>query len=111
MAVLTTLPIIFVAIAVPFIAIFVPDLMPEKETIGTWLQRSGAVVVAFAVWVEIKNNAISGYIYPSGLSTSQYRELKEFYGLYFNIIKWTGFVLAICGTVIWGYGDILLNQM
>lgn len=103
---LTTLPIIFVAIAIPFIAIFVPALMPEKETIATWFQRSGAIVVALAVWVEIKNNAISGYIYPSGLSSGEFAELKESYGLYFNIIKWSGFVLAICGTVIWGYGDI-----
>ena len=58
------------------------------------------------VSIELKNNGISGYIYPSGRGTSHNTELKNEYGLYFNSIKWLGFVLAIVGTIIWGYGDI-----
>jgi hypothetical protein len=100
------MPIILLAIAVPVISIYAPNLMPEKETIGSWFQRSGAIVVALAVWIEIKNNTISGFIYPSGVSTNQFKELKKAYGLYFNLVKWSGFILAIIGTVIWGYGDI-----
>ena len=106
LSLLTTLPIVFVAIGVPLIAFFCPNLMPEGETTATWFQRSGAIVVALAVWIEIKNNAISGYIYPSGISSSEFTELKNSYASYFNLIKWLGFALAIIGTIIWGYGDI-----
>ncbi|HCG8217836.1 TPA: hypothetical protein NJ504_004836 [Vibrio parahaemolyticus] len=106
----TTLPIILLAISIPLVAAFCPAFMPVNETVATWFQRSGAVVVALAVWIEIKNNAISGYIYPSGLSTSDFAILKQDYGLYFNLIKWSGFLLAILGTVIWGYGDIPLRN-
>jgi len=107
---LTTLPIVVAAILIPFIALNIPSLMPESETVATWFQRCGAIVVTLAVWIEIKNNAISGYIYPSGISTSEYVVLKKDYGLYFNLIKWSGFILAIIGTLIWGYGDILLQN-
>ncbi|MGR3002143.1 hypothetical protein ABMY37_20830 [Vibrio vulnificus] len=106
----TTLPIIFLAVSIPLIALFCPTLMLKNETVATWFQRSGAIVVALAVWIEIKNNAISGYIYPSGFSTSDFVILKQDYGLYFNLIKWTGFLLAIIGTLIWGYGDIPLRN-
>ncbi|WP_413693774.1 hypothetical protein [Psychromonas sp. KJ10-2] len=104
------MPIIVLAVLIPFISIFVPSLMPNSETVATWFQRCGSIVVALAVWIEIKNNAISGYIYPSGLSTGEYTILKSEFGLYFNLIKWSGFILAIIGTLIWGYGDIPLKN-
>lgn len=107
----TTVPIILLAIAVPIIALCVPSLIPEKETIATWFQRCGSIIVALVVWIEIKNNIISSYIYPAGiLSSADFKELKKDYGLYFNLIKWTGFLLAIIGTLIWGYGDIPLKN-
>ncbi len=106
----TTLPIILLAISVPIIALLVPSLVPEDELLATWFQRCGSIVVALAVWIEIKNNIISGYLYPSGLSTSDFEVLKKDYRLYFNLVKWSGFVLAILGTIIWGYGDIPLKN-
>jgi len=106
----TTLPIIILTIAIPIIALCAPDLMPEKETIGSWFQRSGSIVVALAVWIEIKNESISGYIHPTGLVSSEYGEFKKKYGSCFNSIKLIGFSFAILGTIIWGYGDIPFNS-
>ncbi|NRQ40957.1 hypothetical protein HRH59_00010 [Rheinheimera sp. YQF-2] len=107
---LTTVPIILTAIAVPLVAMFCSALLPSSETVATWFQRSGSIVVALAVWIELKNNSISGYIYPSGLSTSDFTILKNEYRWLYLAVRWSGFFLAISGTLIWGYGDIPLNN-
>lgn len=104
---ITTLPLFAITALIPVAALSFPSLIPEADNMGTWFQRCGAVVVALAITIEAKNNLISGYIYPTGLSTSDFDKLKELYGLYFNIYKWGGFLLAIVGTIIWGYGDLL----
>jgi len=103
---LTTLPILLFAASVPFVAFFMPSLVPEGETIASWFQRSGAIVVALAVWVELKNNSINSYIYPSGIGSSNFGILNSEYKFYFLAVRWFGFFLAISGTIIWGYGDI-----
>ncbi|WP_445357929.1 hypothetical protein [Microbulbifer sp. ANSA005] len=106
----TTFPIVIIAFSIPLIAYFGKCILPDGESVASWFQRSGSIVVALAVWIEIKNNKISGYIYPSGLSTSDYTTLRNDYGAYFNAIKWSGFVLAVIGTLIWGYGDIPIRN-
>ena len=106
----TTLPILLLATVIPFIAVYIPALMPAEETTGGWFQRSGSIVVALVVWIELKNNSIDGYIFPNGMVSSEYGIFSKEYKTYFLAIRWFGVTLAILGTIIWGYGDILLKK-
>lgn len=106
----TTFPLFLFTLLIPIAALNTDFLIPENESLGVWFQRCGALVVAMALLVETKNNLIAGYIYPTGFSSHEFVKLKKSFGFYFNFYKWCGFVLAITGTIIWGYGDLLFGR-
>jgi hypothetical protein len=72
-----------------------------------WFQRSGSIMVIFAVLLEFnlfKYNSVeeAGTVYVEGQAVSKGGALPTFK----KIIKVFGFILAILGTLIWGYGDL-----
>jgi hypothetical protein len=68
--------------------------------------RSGAILVAVALWLEYEPNRLnySSLSIPAYTSTQRYATwLKAFEGV--------GVLAAVCGTIIWAYGDILLKYL
>lgn len=107
----STLPILILIFCIPFMSVFFSNFIPNGETPGGWFQRSGSIMVALAVWSEIKNNVLSPYFDLQGLVSTDAITLQKDYEIYFLLIRWVGLIFAILGTLVWGYGDIALNLM
>ncbi|WP_444896918.1 hypothetical protein [Microbulbifer sp. SSSA005] len=79
-------------------------MLPLIDKPEIWFQRSGAIAVLIAVYIEYiaqhQLKSISALAYE-GIS------LSSSYSTYFDWISKSCIALAIIGTVIWGYGDLL----
>ena len=104
---LQCIPLYLLAIAVA-IAAYNSIFIPCEEKPEIWFQRSGSIVVLFAVWIEYKLIKINGDVNPSGSSYSQQQKLNTKYGTAYKIASYLVAVLAISGTFIWGYGDFFV---
>ena len=92
---------------IPVLAYF-GIFQPESEPIGSWFQRSGSIGVLFAAIAELFMNKIAPFVNAGGIvGESEIEWEKEFYTYYRNICILGG-VLALVGTIIWGYGDLLI---
>lgn len=80
--------------------------LPIDETQQSWFQRSGSIVVILSVWVEFKLFDIKSYFDKSAYSVPF--ELSNSYHFAYKTISIITVFTAISGTVIWGYGDLLL---
>lgn len=73
-----------------------------------WLQRSGSIVVAVAVYLEFrhlnifKNSASRSATIDGSLTFSGSKIIMNTYEVIWKI----NYFLLIIGTVVWGYGDI-----
>ena len=103
------LALIAIAFASPVVAAFV-QWMPTGETRGSWLQRSGAVTTLFSFIAGAMAVFTSGQLYTPGFfgDARKLNILKEF-RYHFRIVETLIFLLSLVGTVIWGYGDLILR--
>lgn len=79
---------------------------PEEENISVWFQRSGSLIVMLAVIVEFNLLSIHTYLNSARIHFNEYEDLKKKYGVKHNIFSVFTVIIAIAGTVIWGYGDL-----
>ena len=96
-----------IALVTPIVAYFCP-LRPPSESLTVWFQRSGAAMVVFALVAESKAISIYNILNPSGFVTVGFDEVeKEFKNrpALFNKIS---FLIIAIGTLIWGYGDLIV---
>lgn len=101
---LTSAALLLVSVALPTAA-FCGVLRPGFETYASWFQRSGALMVFFAVWAEFRLQSISGVVDPNGYVPAQFRAFEP-YKWWWSKFRIAGLVLALIGTFIWGYGDL-----
>jgi len=104
---LKCIPLFLIPLAAA-IAAYNSVLIPCEENPDIWFQRSGSIVVVFAVWIEYKLFGINGYINPTGSITSWDAINNENYGTIHKVASGLATILAVSGTVIWGYGDLLI---
>lgn len=83
-------------------------LIPEAEKPETWFQRSGSIAVIFAIWIELKLFSISGYVNSAGAVVIQQEVMIIRYGSLHRWAKYIAACLAIFGTLIWSYGDLVV---
>jgi uncharacterized membrane protein len=103
---------IFTVVAVSAVIIFVIR-NPFEEPLGLWLQRSGSIISLLAVIAEVvfvaKLNKLVRISHWAKLTCEVYLDIK--YKPLLNISIFITIVLVILGTLIWGYGDILYEQI
>lgn len=108
---LTTLPLLLLSVAIPISAWH--GIYKYDTDVTIWFQRSGSLMVLFAVWLEYKLFKISSLTNPISESGVTWQDLAHRDALnakYDNKLKTYKYItalLAITGTVIWGYGDII----
>ena len=108
---LTTLPLLLLSTAIPIAAWY--GVWQYDKEVTIWFQRSGSLMVLFAVWLEyklFKISSLSSPISDNGVTWQDqaHRDaLNTNYGNMLKLYKYITAVLAITGTIIWGYGDIL----
>ncbi|HIF9267421.1 TPA: hypothetical protein ACX6Q4_003101 [Photobacterium damselae] len=108
---LTSVPILLLAFIFPILAWF--GIFQLEDNSAIWFQRSGSITVLFAVWVEFKLFKLAGLTNPISENGKTYDDMRKSDYLQthnlkkIQIIKYLSAVLAISGTVIWGYGDLI----
>ncbi|TAA41725.1 hypothetical protein [Corallincola spongiicola] len=109
----TSLPLYLLAITIPVLAWL--GFLQIDADLGVWFQRSGSLMVLFAVWVEFKLFKITNFsnpLSPGGQTWDDLEtgdRLKDKYSSLIQILKYFAALLAILGTLIWGYGDLFRN--
>lgn len=96
------------AILILLAAVLCP-LMPAEESRSSWFQRSGSIVVVLSIWVQFKLLSIQTY-----LDQDAYNIPIEVPGWYFGAYQYISritVIVMLCGTIIWGYGDIILKYI
>lgn len=84
-------------------------LKPGEESLASWFQRSGSITVMLALWVEFLLIRIQKYPVLTGdLIVDEPEPEHRYIPLYTAILYVAGF-FAIVGTVIWGYGDLMVE--
>ncbi|MEC4728978.1 hypothetical protein HWQ46_26045 [Shewanella sp. D64] len=103
------IPLTLLAVTFPLAAWF-SHFVPSGEPPDVWFQRSGSITVLLAVWMEYNLMKVNEHVNPSGSTYSQQENLSQKYVKKFKIAQYIIVILAISGTLIWGYGDLLKNQ-
>ncbi|MPS37814.1 hypothetical protein D8S93_03940 [Vibrio sp. VGrn 2] len=99
------IPLLILAVITPILAWY-SFIIPDKEAPAMWFQRSGSLTVLFAVWMEYNLMKVNEHVFPSGHIFSQQEALAKKYQPIFKVAQYIAVLLAIVGTVIWGYGDL-----
>lgn len=102
-------PLTLLAILTPLSAYF-SLFIPINEQESIWFQRSGSITVLFAVWIEYNLSTVNEHINLSGIWTTEQANLSNKYKHVYKIFQYIGVLLAVAGTVIWGYGDVIYKS-
>lgn len=82
--------------------------MPRTETIDTWFQRSGSIVVFISLFSEYLIFSIHKLVFMTGIYGEHLWPMRLKYGKIYTLLSLLSFCGAAFGTVIWGYGDIFV---
>jgi len=99
--------ILFVVISIvtPVLSVF-DAFRPASETFATWFQRSGSIMVVFALISEMRAYQMFDIFKPAGYVDITYTETEKKYSSQVTMCNIIAFTLIVVGTLIWGYGDI-----
>ncbi|MBQ0761395.1 MAG: hypothetical protein KBT78_01015 [Marinobacter psychrophilus] len=106
-ALIQSIPLLLIAALIPFLAT-VEALRPEAEDTALWFQRSGSLTVLFAVLSEFRLQTVDEHINPRGIWDSFQENMKQKYSRKHFLLSAISVLLAIIGTIIWGYGDLFI---
>lgn len=111
------IPGLALAIVLALIALLAPlggwfgVLMPDGRSVPDWFMRSGAVTAVFAFAAqEQAANAIE-LLSPRGLGSTEINQLRLIFIRPLFWIKKFIFWLAIAGSLIWAYGDLVMVKV
>ncbi len=102
--------------AIAIIGILIPVfayhgmLKPVNELLGIWFQRSGSIVVIFAVWLEYSLLKLQSNVVLTDMVETTKRYPIEKYTPLYKGLQVIAAALAVVGTVIWGYGDLAIAK-
>ena len=98
------------SIAAPLLSL-IPDIRPADQTLGAWLQRSGSAMVVLALLAEMRAYQMFDVFKPSGYVGPSYRDAHNKYLPQVKICNFFAFILIAAGTLLWGYGDLLIQRL
>lgn len=86
-------------------------LMPPGRNIADWFMRSGAITTVFAFAAQEQAANAIWKLTPNSFGTEELNMLRRIFLRPLEWIKRFIFWLAIAGSVIWAYGDIVMLSM
>jgi hypothetical protein len=102
----------FISITVyipPLLSIFQP-LIPEGETLASWFQRSGSLMVLIGVYAEYKLYSLNDYFDLNNTRMFAPINPPDQYKTIYILITTITAIGILLGTLIWGYGDVIINN-
>ncbi|MCW6054171.1 hypothetical protein [Pseudomonas fragariae (ex Marin et al. 2024)] len=103
--------ILGLAIVVPVVALIIPFPRVEGLDRAGWFGRSGAVTTIFAILAEVILIRAKLSITPPGFGWKGLQEQRGRFIPKFERPEWLILILTVVGTLIWGYGDLILNWL
>jgi uncharacterized protein YjeT (DUF2065 family) len=98
--------LILIAVIIPVLA-FSGILKPENEQAGIWFQRSGSITVLLSLTAEYIISRLHGIIRPAGFTSDETEMIRVKLESPLMVLRYIGGAVAVVGTIIWGYGDLL----
>jgi hypothetical protein len=83
------------------------EIMPSTETTASWFQRSGSILVIFAIAADALLAAKYSTFYP-GDNTVVIGEPGKIVKLTYVVVSVIAVIFTVAGTLIWGYGDLFV---
>ncbi|MFL8988637.1 hypothetical protein Q8X48_12940 [Pseudomonas sp. QLc11A] len=88
---------------------FFVALKPWSESPGDWLERSGAITTIFSLLViSLMDECLGKIRIKSNPPRVQKFQLYKNFESWASFLKGTAFVISLIGTVIWGYGSVIM---
>jgi len=84
--------------------------LPENETLSTWFQRSGSLMVVIAIIAEFKLFSLNDYFDLNDTRVFGPVDLPATYKSIYKAIIIVALISMVIGTIIWGYGDIIIKN-
>ncbi len=99
--------LLFISLSIvpPLFSLF-EFLMPATENFSTWFQRSGSIMVVFALLAEMRAYNMTMVLKPGVPVEPHFTKAKSKYSWQIQLSNISAFTLIAFGTLIWGYGDI-----
>jgi len=99
----------------PILSICIPyslflSYLPENETLSTWFQRSGSLMVVIAIIAEFKLFSLNDYFDLNDTRVFGPVDLPATYKSIYKAIIIVALISMVIGTIIWGYGDIIIKN-
>lgn len=103
---LSCIPLFVLSIIIPVLA-YNSLLLPLNEKPEIWFQRSGSFTVLFSVWAEYNLMKVNNLMVLSASGLGGTVEHRNKYEKIYSFSKYFAIVIAVTGTFIWGYGDLI----
>ena len=94
----------------PIISLYYP-VMPQGETLSSWFQRSGSLMVIISIIAEFKLFTLNDYFDIHDTRVFGPVDLPKTYKPIYILITLLAVTGMIFGTLIWGYGDLFIKSM
>ena len=93
----------------PCLLSFIVVLRPSGESFGSWFMRSGAAMAVLGLLAQVKSSDLLEMIRGGtfGESWAMYHK----YSRTQRLVSGLSIVLSVAGTIIWGYGDLLIQAL
>lgn len=89
------------------IAAYFGVLVPEGRQVSDWFMRSGAITAVFAFAAQGQASNAIELLSPRGFGSLGINQLRKVFLKPLLLIKRFIFWLAIAGSIIWAYGDLV----
>ena len=99
-----------ISVLVPLLSYF-GFFKPESELLGNWFQRSGSVMVVFALFAEMRAYEMFDVLKPAAMVSNEFGYVHQKYKDQIKIFSIFALILVAIGTVIWGYGDLFIKEL
>ncbi|MBA4287441.1 MAG: hypothetical protein C0439_00430 [Pseudomonas sp.] len=101
-----------IGIAAPFVRDYLLWLKPINDSPAQWLERTGAITTIFGLLaINLIDEGIERMVPSKKLPNLGDVQVYDAFESSFSWIKRFAFVLTIVGTLIWGYGTVILNVL
>lgn len=84
-----------------------PSLRPSSETLPVWFQRSGSITSLFAVYAQYRVSNFAQKIQGGTFAESWW--LYDLFKNHHALVSWIATFTGVLGSLIWGYGDLLVK--
>lgn len=101
--------LLIIGIAAPFVRDLFLSLKPEGDTPAQWLERTGAVTTIFGLLaINLIDEGIERLVPSRKLADTGGVATFAVFETVFTWITRFAFLLTIAGTLVWGYGTVIM---